>query len=83
MIKITPDTMATFLSLPSSDFLLPYSLAPDIHQIPNPIPPLGDISRTDPTKTIPAKIMRIIRNVRILINKKKDKQSVYQRYKFP
>jgi len=71
MTKSTPATIANFLSLVSRDFLLPYSLAPDIPPIPNPIPHFGDIKRTDPTKKTPAKIIRIIRNVRILLLSKK------------
>ena len=63
--------MATFFSFPSSHFLLPYSLTPESPQIPNPIPHLGDISKTDPTKTIPANIITIISNVRISIYIKK------------
>ena len=72
---------ATFLSLVSNDFLLPYSFPPERPPIPRPIPPLGDIKRTDPTKIIPATIINTIRTIR-MCTKKKDKQCVSQRYRF-
>ena len=68
-----PLITAAVLSLPSNDFLLPYSLAPDIPPIPNPMPHLGDINRTDQTKTSPANIIKMIKNVRMVFYKKVNK----------
>ncbi|MEI8091042.1 MAG: hypothetical protein WCG98_02055 [bacterium] len=70
-MKITPAAIATFFSLVSKDFLLPYSLAPESHQIPIPIPPFGDMSKTDPTNTIPASIIMMMRNACICFYNKK------------
>ena len=65
--KATPETRANFLSLFSRVFLLPYSLPPAIPPIPNPRPPLGDISKTDQMNAIPARISTIIKRVRIFL----------------
>ena len=46
-------TKATFFSVDSIDFLLPYSLLLDTHPIPRPRPPFGLISITEITKSIP------------------------------
>lgn len=62
---------ATFLSLVSRVFLLPYSFPPDIPPIPNPKPPFGDISNTDPINAIHATISTIIKRVRIFLHNKK------------
>ena len=61
----TPVISAAFLSFVSRVFLLPYSFPPDIHPIPNPKPPFGDISNTDQIKVIHARISTIIKTVRI------------------
>jgi hypothetical protein len=74
--KMIMETRATFLSLPSRDFLLPYSPAPDIPPIPNPIPPLGDINKTEPINTIPDRIIRIINKVRMSVYKKINLRSI-------
>ena len=65
--KRTPETSATFLSLFSRVFLLPYSLTPDIPPIPNPSPPFGDMSKTDPINTIHERISKMIKRVRIFL----------------
>ena len=83
MTKRMPAMTATFLSLVSRVFLLPYSLAPDIQPIPNQIPHLGDIKRTDPTKTIPATTIKIISNVRMCCNIKKINNSFNMYTKSP
>jgi len=63
--KITPVTTATFLSLFSNVFLLPYSLPQAIPPIPSPSHPFGDINITDPINAIHARISIIIKKVRI------------------
>lgn len=62
-----PETRATFLSLFSSVFLLPYSFPQAIQPIPKPNPPFGDMSKTDPINAIHARIRRIIKSVRIFL----------------
>lgn len=69
--KRTPETSATFLSLFSRVFLLPYSFPPAIQPIPRPNPPFGDISRTDPINTIHERMSKMIKRVRIFYNNKK------------
>ena len=69
--KIRPEIRATFFNLFSRVFLLPYSFPQSIPPIPNPSPPFGDMSNTDPINTIPARISAIIKSVRIFYNNKK------------
>ena len=60
---------ATFLSVVSIDFLLPYSLELPAPDIPNPKPHLGDISNTDITNNNPDTTNTIIKKVyNILLN---------------
>gem|GEM_PF-6008801 len=60
-----------FLSFPSRDFLLPYSLpAFPAHQIPSPSPHLGDIKSTLIARMTPDAIIKIINSVRIVFRKK-------------
>ncbi|MEI6672097.1 MAG: hypothetical protein WCL02_01735 [bacterium] len=68
--KIIPEINAALLSLFSRVFLLPYSFPQAIHPIPSPSHPFGDISKTDPTNVIHARISTIINRVRIFYNNK-------------
>jgi hypothetical protein len=75
MTNTLPLIKATLFRLDSIDFLLPYSLDPVIPQIPNPTPPLGDMRRIEPVRTLPeTKIMMIRRACMIPDNNKKGKR---------
>lgn len=63
--KMIPETRATFLSLFSNVFLLPYSFPQAIPPIPSQSHPFGDIKSTDPMNAIPTSTSTIIKNVRI------------------
>lgn len=69
--KTIPEIRATFLSLVSSVFLLPYSFPQDIPPIPNPSHHFGDINKTDQINAIHARISTIINRVRIFFTIKK------------
>ncbi len=71
--KIIPATRATFLSLFSRVFLLPYSFPPAIPPIHSPSQPFGDISKTETTNAIPASTSMIIKNIRIFFQYQKIK----------
>lgn len=60
-------TRATFLSVHSIVFLLPYSPALLIHPNPNHSHHFGDIRRTDPMNKAPAMIIAIIIIVRSIV----------------
>lgn len=73
-----PEIRATFLSLVSRVFLLPYSLPPAIQPIPNPRPPFGDISKTDPINAIHERINITIKTIRMFFyNKNKVPDTIY------
>ena len=71
MANTRPASIAIFLSFPSRDFLLPYSLPTfPIPPIPNPSHPLGDIKSTLNMRTTPDAIIKMINSVRIIFRKK-------------